>query len=442
MYNAKIKFIIISILIEIIYLSFFLIEPLRKYYGDLGIVSRNNKLFYIITCLLLINLFLYFLGYKLVKKNVINIKIIIYFFILFNFTLLFLWPITSNDIFSYLGRARVLSEHGKNPYLVSYNTFTNDDFYNLIKNKWLSQLTPYGPIFTIISAGLAYIGKFFNLIINLFIFKIFFIAINILNLYIIHKTLKNKLSTYLYAFNPLILFEFAVNGHNDVLTVFFLLLSFYFLLNNNEKIKNYLFSFVFLLLSALIKYMTIILLPLYFIIIIFIIKKRKSKILFALLSLLSTIIILFIFYLPFSLKTNIFYTPILNLFSNINNEPSYIIMLPPIITAIIFSLSIIVKNISYSISFLYSRIIFIIFYLFSLVRLLFNRNNIIKEDIIKYSFYIMLIFLLTFFNWVLPWYYTLLIVLAIYFSKIKNFKYDNIIFIISFISIIYYFVLR
>jgi len=104
-----VKFFIYVFLIEIIYISLHLIEPLRKHLGDNGIILKNFNLFLLVVILLLINLLLYALGYKEIIKNNIKLKTIILCFLLFSLTLLFIWPIGSTDIFSiYISRPNTI----------------------------------------------------------------------------------------------------------------------------------------------------------------------------------------------------------------------------------------------------------------------------------------------------------------------------------------------
>ncbi|MCG2691321.1 hypothetical protein L6272_00685, partial [Microgenomates group bacterium] len=63
---------------------------------------------------------------------------------------------------------------------------------------------------------------------------------------------------WLFALNPLVLVETFINGHNDVVMMFFALLSYWFFLNS-KKFR----SLLFLIFSASIKYVTIVLLPFY-----------------------------------------------------------------------------------------------------------------------------------------------------------------------------------
>jgi len=434
-------FIIFGVLTEMIYLLFYLIKPLKKYLGDTALTLSHYYLFLLVVGLLLLALIIYIFAYKQINKN--NLKIIVIFFILFNLTLLFVWPIGSTDIFSNIGRSRVLSEYQANPYLIPYNAFSNDAFYQQINNVWVSQPTPYGPLWTITGSSITFLAGN-SLLCNLFLFKLFFIIINIANCFIIHKTFKDNRITFLYAWNPLILYEFAINGHNDILTIFFLLLSLFFLLRQQNKLKNHILSWTFLLFSVLIKYMTLIFLPIFFLITFFNFKQKKEKVIFLFASVAISIFALFVFYWPFLNETHTFTTVFSYLLYPLKaSKIAGLAIYPPILTVIlsfIFSFFEIVNYYNWSV--IFSRIIFVIFYCLMLSQLFIKRSRLNQKNIIKYSCLTLAVFLATFFSWVLPWYYTLLICLLIYYSALDKYKYNNFIYGITFLSILYYLILR
>ena len=434
--HAK-KLIIFGVLTEMIYLLFYFVEPLRKRFGDQALSLSNSYLFLIVIGLLLLALTLYILAFKQVVKNNIGFKEIFIFFIIFNLTLLFIWPVGSIDIFSYIGWSRVLSEHHTNPYLTAYRAFTNDAFYQQINNKWLSLPTPYGPLFTIIGSALTSIGGN-SLLRSLFLFKLFFIMINALNCLLIHKTFKNNGATFLYAWNPLILYEFSINGHSDILTIFFLLLGLYFLLRKQQKLINFILCWTFLMLSVLIKYMTAILLPVVFLSILFKLKRKKEKILFVLLSFAVSTIILCVFYWPFLKTENIF-----SVLAIYMSHPDMMRCFPPILTAILMFLFYHLKIINYYYwSFAAGKIIFLFFYVSLLTRLFIKRKQLNRQNVIKYSCLALFVFLFTFLPWVMSWYYTILLVLLIYYSVINKFKYNKFIYGITLLGILYYIIQR
>jgi len=430
------KFFVYAFLMEMIYISFYFIEPLRKRFGDDGIVLKNFNLFLLVVILLLIILFLYILCYKEIIKNNIKLKTIILCFLLFNLTLLFVWPIGSTDIFAYVCQGRVLSEHHLNPYIVAYNTLGNDHFYSVINNSGVAIPSIYGPFFVIITSLLTFIGGN-NLIFTLFLFKFFFVVINLLCCYLIYKIFKNNKAIYLYAFNPLILFEFSVNGHNDVLMIFFVLLSLYILLKKENNIKTYSLSLLFLILSVLIKFISIIFIPLFLLIVLFRIKSTKRKIFFLLLSFLISALAVSVLYFPFLENPQ----TLSGLISQISRySPIFISPLISINSILLRTLH--VANYR-SLGIVLSRLFFLLFYFLLIIKIFIKRSKIKMEDLIKYFCVSLFVFYLLFFTWFMPWYFIFLITLIILWRTIsKNEKYINIIHYITLSGILYYIILR
>lgn len=431
-----IKFFIYAFFIEIIYISFHFIEPLRQFLGDQGIVLQNFNLFLLVVTLLLINLILYILGYKEIVRNNIKLKTIILCFLLFSLTLLFVWPIGSTDIFSYIYQSRVLSEHHLNPYINTYSTLNNDSFYQIINNKWSAFPSVYGPLFVIISSSLTFMGGN-NFIFTLFLFKLFFIIINILCVYLIYKIFKSKKAIYLYAFNPLILYEFAINGHNDVLMILFLLLSLYFIFKKDDNIKNYSLSLFFLVLSMLIKFISIIFIPILLLILLFRIKSIKKRIYFISSSILITLLTISALYFPFWKNTQ-------TLSSLINQAKNYSSIL---LSPLIFINSTLFNNLHiinyHSLGILLSRIFFVLFYLILIIKIFKKRNRIKIKESIKYFCVSLIALYLSCFTWFMPWYLIALILLIILWqTTLKNDKYINIIHYITLYGILYYIILR
>ncbi|MDD3102076.1 MAG: hypothetical protein PHE59_02940 [Patescibacteria group bacterium] len=427
--NVSKQFFIFGLLTEIIYLSFYFIEPLRKYLGDQCITLCNDRLFLLIVGLLILALIFYIFGYKQVIKKNVNLKTIIIFFIIFNLTLLFIWPIGSTDIFTYIYQSRVLSVHHANPYLTPYSAFPNDSFYHLIKNSWSTNTTPYGPFWTIISSILSFIGKN-SLLFSLLIFKLFFILINFLNLFLIYKISNSAKAVFLYAWNPLILYEFALNGHNDVLIIFFVLLGLLFFLRQ-DKIKNYVLSWIFLMFSVLIKFYTIIFLPIFFLISLFNLKTKKEKLYFSLTAVLTTIIIAILCFLPFwgGLKG----------FSGVKTQLLKTEMIFSSIAILILSLLFYFLHLNnyFNLANIIGKIIFLTSYCAITVKIFFDHCKLIKNDILKYCFFVYFIFIITAVSWLMPWYLVLLIVLLI-----LNLKNNTLLYFITLYGILYYTILR
>ncbi|MFA5050803.1 MAG: hypothetical protein WC499_01685 [Patescibacteria group bacterium] len=423
------QFLIFGFLTEIIYLLFYFIEPFRKYLGDQSFTLHNRYLFLSIVGLMIFALILYIFSYKQIIKNNVNLKTIIIFFIIFNLTLLFVWPIGSSDIFGYIYQSRILSEYHANPYLTPYDAFPNDSFYYLIKNQWSISTTPYGPVWIIIGSILSFIGKN-SLLFSLLLFKLFFILINFLNLFLIYKISNTTRAVFLYAWNPLILYEFALNGHNDVLIIFFVLLSLFFFLRQN-KVKNYILSWIFLIFSILIKFYTIIFLPILFLLSLFNLKTKKEKLHFSLMAILTAIIMVMLFFLPFwdGLKT----------FSGIQAQflRTEIIFSSIIILMLSFLFNSLHFNNYFNLASVIGKIIFFVSYCVIALKIFFNHRELNKNNILKYCFLVYLFLILTAIGWLMPWYFVLLIVLLI-----LNLRNNSLLYSVTLWGILYYIILR
>ena len=214
--------------------------------------------------------------------------LLIFFGLIFRLTLLPAADTTSHDVNRYLWEGKILS-HGYNPFitapqdsqLIKYRTRLYDDI------TYKNMVTIYPPIsqMTFLSAyllkgesiiGLKLIYLFLDLIIMFLLLKF---------LYLKNVDLNNII---LYAWMPLILMEFFVNVHIDLVGILFMLLFIYFI----EKNKIY-SAAVFFSLAFLSKIYPVILFPL-------VLKKAGLK--RSLYFFLIFLVITFCAYFPFIYK--------------------------------------------------------------------------------------------------------------------------------------------
>jgi hypothetical protein len=174
---------------------------------------------------------------------------------------IFSYPMFSYDLFNYIFNAKMALIYQANPHIRTAIEFSFDPMLRFMQN--VHTPAPYGYGWTALSLipGLAWFsGKF----ILVFWAMKAFIAVFWLGQLWLFKKLVAKLFPaeswrfWLFALNPLVLVETLINGHNDVVMMFLALLAFWYWLNF-AKVK----VFIGLLLSASIKYATIILLPLF-----------------------------------------------------------------------------------------------------------------------------------------------------------------------------------
>lgn len=186
------------------------------------------------------------------------------------------YPMLSSDIFKYLFSAKEILVYHANPYLVTPNTFPDDTWIRFM--RWVHTTTPYGPVFTLITIPyyLLGFGKFVPI---LYLFKLDQAAWYLLSIWLIGKLRGVRAQLY-FAFNPLVLMEWLVNAHNDAIMITLLLLSLYL-----YTLKRRAWSFITLLASIGIKYVTVIFLPL--LLIPKFIEKHLSSTIYYLLSILA-----------------------------------------------------------------------------------------------------------------------------------------------------------
>jgi len=430
------KIILLGVFSELIYLSFFLIDPIRNKFGDFSLVlSLSNFYFYITELLILLAVF-YFIISR-INFDEKKFKLAMIFFGIFSASVFFIRPVTSIDAYTYIHTSRVLSVHRANPYIYNFDNFPTDSFAPIIKNIWSNKPTPYAPLFTIISSLITLVGQN-SLTLSLYLFKLLFITLNLTCAFLIYKIFNNYKAAVLYAWNPLLLFEFGINAHNDILTLFFLLLSLFFIYNRKLNFKNYSLSLFFLLLSVMIKYISAIFLPILFLIALRNLSTMKQRLQLFGISALISFLVLASLYLPFWTGFDIFSRVI----SQSTNSFSVWIFSSPLIIIIAAILNIFKFNNLISVSTFLGKITFVITYIFILLKIIFSKS-IGSEKNIYYFSLALLAFFFSFFSWLMPWYLTCLLVLFItQYSVKKNEYFFFAIHATTLYGILYYIILR
>ncbi len=216
-------------------------EGFRNSMVYLGYYQRSiSSVIYIV----IISLLFYFHYYFNKRHKTANLFILTFGIVS---ALIASYPFLSHDFFNYLFDAKILTVYGKNPYLYKALDFPKDPW--LIFMHWTHRTYPYGPFFL----GFSLIPSFLSfgkLILNFIFFKFMFAGFYILGVYYLNKI--NKKYALFFATSPLILIEGLMNNHNDLIALSLGLTGMYFLLKNKK-----IYSLLFLILSAGIKYITI-----------------------------------------------------------------------------------------------------------------------------------------------------------------------------------------
>lgn len=195
--------------------------------------------------------FLYLLHRKKIVFKDIKLLIAITCALLF-----FSYPaMLSYDIFNYIATAKVLFFYHENPYVIMPIEFVGDPM--LLFTHAANKLALYGPGWI----SLTFIPHFLgmnNFVLTLLSFKLIPLVFYLFTLWIIWKITKNIYSLTLFAFNPLVIIETLVSGHNDIVMIGLALFSFMLI-----KEKKYFSAICFFIASVLIKYATLFLLPVF-----------------------------------------------------------------------------------------------------------------------------------------------------------------------------------
>ncbi|HXH21192.1 MAG TPA: polyprenol phosphomannose-dependent alpha 1,6 mannosyltransferase MptB [Dehalococcoidia bacterium] len=175
-------------------------------------------------------------------------------------TLVYTYPALAADVFDYLMNGRVVSEYGMNPYTHPPLEFAADPYYPPVGWKGLPAV--YGPVWIAVMAALTEVcGS--NTLAALLATKALSVGAHWAaagTVYLLARRLtpgKELFAFVAHAWNPLAVIHFAVDGHNDSLLLLFLLAAVWLALDRRWEV-----AFPVLTLSVLVKFVPAVLFPL------------------------------------------------------------------------------------------------------------------------------------------------------------------------------------
>jgi len=206
---------------QVIYLTMVLLYPLtvhgqadRPY--DLEKLSRGRPSSAFIYVIGLIALFVAFwAALRIARRNRVPVKLIVAFGLIFGFTLTWLYPITADDLFRYVLRARLRVVYGENPFLVPVSGVPGDPMH-LFAGQWGDHLSPYGPIWELIAEGVVWMGLREPVSGALAYKVVVWLAYLACTGLLAWGTRGDSRALLIFAWNPLVLIQGPGNGHNDL----------------------------------------------------------------------------------------------------------------------------------------------------------------------------------------------------------------------------------
>ncbi len=398
-----------TLLSELVYL--FLFSKAHQF-GLLDLHNSQHLLWVIASLGILLATF--YLAYYFLNWSTINIKAVFLVVFIFNITFLFIPYLSSNDLYSYIFTTRVNGIFGENPYFIAYDSFPQDPLYGNLKTIWAEQKTLYGPLFLYIGGFINLLGQN-NLLFLTLAFKSLFIGANLINAFLIYQITKNKRAVFLFAANPLVVFELSGNSHTESITLLFLLLSFYFY-------RRPVVGFLSFVASVLFKYYPLVFLPLY------LIKLKKMGLKTLWFSLGSGLLLTILIYLPFWRGLENF-DYLLVYYSGHYISPSPLIALGEKLLG------------SYQLSFQINTVIFLLVALVIMIKFYLSKTQF--KEFIFFSFLLYWTYILTKSSLILPWYLILLVLfgsLCITWRRYQKYALSGIVFASIYSLLLYYFV--
>ncbi|HLJ35394.1 MAG TPA: hypothetical protein VKU38_17195 [Ktedonobacteraceae bacterium] len=135
----------------------------------------------------------------------------------------------SRDLFVYAGYGRSLIAHHVNPYFVAPAKFPQDPITPL--DDWKNATAAYGPLWLVVCSLVSIVGGS-SPTRYILLFRFLAFAIHLINALLVMTILRTMrrssrtvtIGTLLYAWNPLVILESSLSGHNDLFMITFMLL--------------------------------------------------------------------------------------------------------------------------------------------------------------------------------------------------------------------------
>jgi len=232
---------------------------------SLGEIARRRPLPAITFLLAFAALFwLYSLAYRLCRRHPRDglVGPILLSGLVFALVLSLTYPIGAGDVVDYVTHGEELIYYGANPLVTPPGLIPGTAFARYSAFRYAP--SNYGPLWTWISGAVVWVLGRRSLLVDLMGFKAVAIAAYLGQALVIYAILRRRdparapAGLLFFAWNPLVLYEFAVNSHNDAVMLFLTLLGVLF-----WELNRPLWMVTALTLSFLVKIPTLLLFPLF-----------------------------------------------------------------------------------------------------------------------------------------------------------------------------------
>ncbi len=176
--------------------------------------------------------------------------------VIFSLILIWMQPVTTTDLYGYVARGYLFTHLHQNPMV--FPAYKLPGGYAVDRPA-----SPYGPAWLVVTAIFSWISGE-NLLLNMLLYKVFAAICVVLALWLIDVLARRLYPerrlriAALFGWSPLLLYESVAMGHNDIAMMVCVLAAFALMLRGRAQA-----AFAFLVLGALIKYVSAFFVPLW-----------------------------------------------------------------------------------------------------------------------------------------------------------------------------------
>src|SRR6266702_5515453 len=194
--SARLALVLIGVSCEAFYFLYFVRQfPLLRYYNQLteiGILTDHSLNGFLTFSTVLTVLFVLFglawwRAHQLQDRG--TLWLIFGFGAIFALTMVFVYPFTAIDVYTYIANSLVLVQYHQNLMIVPPSNFANDPLMRLA-GGWIWLPAPYGPLGLLIDATPTFLVVR-NLLANVILLKGFFSCLILLEAFLVYKILSH-----------------------------------------------------------------------------------------------------------------------------------------------------------------------------------------------------------------------------------------------------------
>jgi alpha-1,6-mannosyltransferase len=154
-------------------------------------------------------------------RGTISPRTVIGLAVAYHVVVLFLPLLFSRDVYSYAYYGRIAAVYHANPYVTTPSDFPSDPLAQYVGPRWVDTPAVYGPLFTLLSSGVARI--FGSVAASIAAFRAIAIAASLATIAVLAPLVRRvrpdreAFAVAIIGLNPVVLFQSVASGHNDLL---------------------------------------------------------------------------------------------------------------------------------------------------------------------------------------------------------------------------------